>query len=702
MIVQGILRTVEKDDKQKHTKRKPTQKDKTTSKKETPYVKRRSNDDPDHNEHLILIDTDTGVYYDHLLRNRNGVLIMNDVNLLNLTDSKRSYFKDITMIVAVHLPQLNKLRQKRHELTHFFDTSKYPIGDNPNKAATAYIIDKMNLQKLTSNPLKWHPDGDTIIKDYVTINHLMWCMNEAKKRRFTSTPNIYCSWTSKENDSYKLEGIFDGLEEYVEQFIYQSIPLEVITPPILEKNVHIDAEKHNLMNRLGNSPYLDNLISSSNNIPIRLNLTAQKQPRRCTYSVIMRDKNDPTIPNTLCLAKTRDIGLNEKEQPSNPMTNIKFEFMHYVWEACTPNLSLLSRTIPPTHGQELMYFGVFPATMGWHKDHLTEDNRGILKGSNTIIVSLFDTMLFVIKDDVTGIQEEIELKHLDVLILGPHTDKSSKHMVKFKPLKKRNKNTNEKDRVEQCRLAITYRWATDRALFHYDVVDREGFPYNYAIGELHPPYKNCANNWVQLQHTKFFNNLKLVKSAFNRLHDENMKWAIYPKRKRDRGKYLWLSPSSCKSKKKKTTISKNEGQKTTSFRYGAGPQLSKRQWDKMLGEESEESKPDDEDSDFRLSYNDDSSTQEDEVAHKDEPCIEQVLDEKKQGVNDDHHSDHDEEETLKKDEPSIQGGLVRDRDEAIEENENDSHHSEQHSVQNDEDCSTSSFAVSMSDDSDMV
>ena len=494
IIVQGILRTVKKDEKQKRTKRKPLRKDKTTSTKETPYVKQRSNDDPEHNEHLILIDTDTGVYYDHLLRNRNGVLIMNDFKLLHLTDPQRSYFKEITMIVAVHLPQLNKQRQKRHELNYFFDTSKYPIGDNPNKAATAYVIDKMNLQKITSNPLKWHPDGDTKIKDYITINHLMWCMQEAKKRRITSTPNIYCSWTSKENDSYKLEGIFDGLEEYVKQFIFRSIPLDVITPPTLEtkgkikRSVHIKAQKHELMDRLGKSLYLDNLISTSNNIPIRLNLTSQKQPRRRTYSVIMPDKNDPTIPNTLCLAKTRDIGLNEKEQPSNPMTNIKFEFMHYVWEACTPHLSLPSRTIPPTHGQELMYYGVFPATMGWHKDHLAEDNRGILKGSNTIIVSFFDTMLFVIKDDVTGIQEEIELNHLDVLILGPHTDKSSKHMVKFKPSKKGNKNTNEKDKVEQCRLAITYRWATDRALFHYDVVDREGFPYNYAIGEASPSF----------------------------------------------------------------------------------------------------------------------------------------------------------------------------------------------------------------------
>ena len=233
------------------------------------------------------------------------------------------------------------------------------------------------------------------------------------------------------------------------------------------------------------------------------------------------------------------------------------------------------------------------------------------------------------------------------------------------------------------------------------------------LEKLHPPFKNCANNWVQLQHTKFFNNSKLVKTAFHRLHDDTMKWAIYPKRKRDKGRYLWLSPSSCKSKKEKTTFSGNEGQNATSFRYEAGPQLSKRELDKMLGEESDVSKPDDKDSDFRLSYNDDSSTQEDEeeVAHKEEPCIEQVLDEKKQGLLDDHHSDHNEEETLKKNEPSIQEDLVTNRDEAVEDtvedNENDNHQSEQLSVQNDEETSsyveeTSSYVASMSDDSDML
>ena len=77
VIVQGILRT-------------------TSNNAIGPYISPIATTDhslnPDYLEHLIVIDTCTGVYIDHFVQNQNGKPIHNDVNDLHLTNSKKVTF----------------------------------------------------------------------------------------------------------------------------------------------------------------------------------------------------------------------------------------------------------------------------------------------------------------------------------------------------------------------------------------------------------------------------------------------------------------------------------------------------------------------------------------------------------------------------------------------------------------------------------
>ena len=74
IILQGILRRASSD---------------TIGPYISPETLTHHSSNPDSLEHLIVIDTCTGVYIDHFARNKNGKPIHNDVNDLHLTNSKK-------------------------------------------------------------------------------------------------------------------------------------------------------------------------------------------------------------------------------------------------------------------------------------------------------------------------------------------------------------------------------------------------------------------------------------------------------------------------------------------------------------------------------------------------------------------------------------------------------------------------------------
>lgn len=105
---------------------------------------------------------------------------------------------------------------------------------------------------------------------------------------------------------------------------------------------------------------------------VRLNATSYAQPRRRSYSVVVRpsyeDEHGERVSDLLCYTS---YGRLPSDWEAIPMPRPIYELGHWLWSIAFHLLSDVSKQSPPTACQLLMYYTLFGSSMGRHRDNYT-------------------------------------------------------------------------------------------------------------------------------------------------------------------------------------------------------------------------------------------------------------------------------------------------------------------------------------------
>ena len=105
---------------------------------------------------------------------------------------------------------------------------------------------------------------------------------------------------------------------------------------------------------------------------VRLNATSYAQPRRRSYSVVVRpsylDEHGKRVRDLLCYTA---YGRLPSDWEATPMPRSIYELGHWLWSIAHPVLYDVSKQSPPTGCQLLMYYTLLGSSMGRHRDNYT-------------------------------------------------------------------------------------------------------------------------------------------------------------------------------------------------------------------------------------------------------------------------------------------------------------------------------------------
>ncbi len=133
-----------------------------------------------------------------------------------------------------------------------------------------------------------------------------------------------------------------------------------------------DDTPESLARRIGETDFFDDahvLKGGCGPRRVRLNSTTYPQPRRVTWSAIVR-----TDESSHWLYTYPTLYREPEDWRCRPMPMAVFELAVFLWKAAWPYLSPRSRLSPPVLGVLMGYFAVFSSRAGRHRDSFTTDH----------------------------------------------------------------------------------------------------------------------------------------------------------------------------------------------------------------------------------------------------------------------------------------------------------------------------------------
>ena len=172
-----------------------------------------------------------------------------------------------------------------------------------------------------------------------------------------------------------------GIPEKVRKDALMQVPWEVLPLP--------DDTKKSLVARLKYSAWLeDSHVLKNGRGPQRVRLNAQgyPQPRRRSWSVeVEAEHEDKDGDVVIGLLNYTAYGRLPEDWEARVMPRPVFTLGVYVWHASFPFLTEVSRESPPTGCQLLLYYRLFRACIGRHRDNYnTQHMLSVLDGRETI------------------------------------------------------------------------------------------------------------------------------------------------------------------------------------------------------------------------------------------------------------------------------------------------------------------------------
>jgi hypothetical protein len=231
-------------------------------------AKKGKNKDDPFFEHTILLEPSVGRYIDHVLRSKNGCLILNPASHLKLHDNlEGGYFTKIKFVIKLTYTKSEDPYSKIHTS---IDGVPYHTKEE-ELDVKEYIKHKFGVTEEIGTP-------DPLMKNHVRIQQLISDMNSTRIRdpfQYTRTP----VWVSPYGDSHLLDDVFHDDEGCVKAIFNEGVFNENCIP---DKTDSAEA----LVAKFDKLDMFDEIYVHVKKDQERLNASAYPQPRRRVYGVI--------------------------------------------------------------------------------------------------------------------------------------------------------------------------------------------------------------------------------------------------------------------------------------------------------------------------------------------------------------------------------------------------------------------------------
>ena len=139
--------------------------------------------------------------------------------------------------------------------------------------------------------------------------------------------------------------------------------------------VREDDTRESLLQRLSSCHELDDMLvlQKGSTLPrVRLNATVYPQPRRISWSVVVRESHEDADGDRVTTMYTYTFsGTMPENWHARPMPRAIFQLGAHLFHAVRTHLSACCQHSPPTACQLLCYYTVFDADIGRHKDNFS-------------------------------------------------------------------------------------------------------------------------------------------------------------------------------------------------------------------------------------------------------------------------------------------------------------------------------------------
>jgi hypothetical protein len=290
-----------------------------------------------------------GRYIDHVLRRKNGCLILNPASHLKLHDNlERGYFKKIKFVIKLTYTKSEDPYSEIH-------TSIYGVPYHTKEEelyVKEYIKRNFGVTQEIGTP-------DPLMKNHVRIQQLISDMNNTRIRdpfQYTRTP----VWVSPSGDSHLMDDVFYDDEGCVKALFNEGVFNKNCIPDKTNTAEALVAKFYKL-------DMFDEIYVHVKKNPERLNTCTYPQPRIHVYGVIHSE--NLSVSGT-SVASLYHYPINNRIVKSMcvPMPSYMYEFMKMIWERTRYLMPIAARDIPPNHCSQQFYYRKFKGGLTKHRD----------------------------------------------------------------------------------------------------------------------------------------------------------------------------------------------------------------------------------------------------------------------------------------------------------------------------------------------
>jgi hypothetical protein len=290
-----------------------------------------------------------GRYIDHVLRSKNGCLILNPASHLKLHENlDGGYFTKIKCVIkltyTISEDPYSQVHTSIDGVTYHTKEEELDVKD--------YIKRKFGVTEKIGT-------RDPLMKNHVRIEQLVSDMNNSRIRdpfQNTRTP----VWVSPSGDSHLLDDVFHDDEGCVKALFNEGVFNKNCIPEKTETSEALVAKFDKL-------DMFDDIYVHFNKNPERLNACTYPQPRRRVYGVIHSE--NLSVSGT-SVANLYHYPINNRIVKSMcvPMPSYMYELMKTIWERTRDLMPIDARDIPPNNCSQQFYYSKFKGSLKKHRD----------------------------------------------------------------------------------------------------------------------------------------------------------------------------------------------------------------------------------------------------------------------------------------------------------------------------------------------